>query len=187
MKRSRRFCHCRSFRAAKRIPLPERNEGAADRSQHRQAAKLVDNAALSAGTWRDFGHNSEQPTMGAHGRVVGNFVRAGTRRFCGAARDNGLVCSVATGQPPLSDRLRLPLSAPAEQIAYAFPSAASSRSRRPAAQIALVPFSCVAFSPSAVFTFTVASSTAYDPRTTRPLNTVVISLQIIGVATAHPR
>ena len=124
--------------------------------------------------------------MGAHGRVVGNFVRAGTRRFCGAAWDNGRVCSVATGQPPLSDRLRLPLSAPAEQIAYAFPSAASSRSRRPAAQIALVPFSCVAFSPSAVFTFTVASSTAYDPRTTRPLNTVVISLQIIGVATAAP-
>ena len=86
----------------------------------------------------------------------------------------------------LSDRLRLPLPAPAEQIAYAFPSAASSRSRRPAAQIALVPFSCVAFSPSAVFTFTVASSTAYDPRTTRPLNTVVISLQTIGVATTHP-
>ena len=44
--------------------------------------------------------------MGAHGRVVGDFVRAGTRRFCGAAWDNGLVCSVATGQPPLSDRQR---------------------------------------------------------------------------------
>jgi hypothetical protein len=75
---------------------------------------------------------------------------------------------------------------PDRRFAYAFPSAANSRSRRPAAQIALVPLSCVAFSPSAVFTFTVASSTAYDPRTTRPLNTVVISLQIIGVATEHP-
>ena len=42
--------------------IPE--EGAADRGEYCQAAKLVDNAALSAGTWRDFGHNSEQPTMG---------------------------------------------------------------------------------------------------------------------------
>ena len=59
--------------------------------------------------------------------------------------------------------------------------------RRPAAQIALVPFSRVAFSPSAVLTFIVPSSTAYDPLTTRPLNTVVISLQITGVVTAYPR
>jgi hypothetical protein len=74
-----------------------------------------------------------------------------------------------------------------QKLFYSFPSAASSRNRRPAAQIALVPFNCVAFSPFAVLTFTVASSTAYDPRTTRPLNTVVISLQITGVATAHSR
>ena len=157
-------------------------------AQHRQAAKLVDNAALSAGTWRDFGHNSEQPTMGGAWTCGGKFCpcwhpsflwRCSGQRSCMLCR-NG---AATVKRPPAPFRL----SAPAEQIAYAFPSAASSRSRRPAAQIALVPFSCVAFSPSAVFTFTVASSTAYDPRTTRPLNTVVISLQIIGVATAHPR
>src|SRR6516165_9448704 len=108
-------------------------------------------------------------------------------RFPGNAADRGEYRQAAGVRSKSLGRLRLPLPAPAEQIAYAFPSAASSRNRRPAAQIALVPFSCVAFSPSAVFTFTVASSTAYDPRTTRPLNTVVISLQIIGVATAHPR
>jgi hypothetical protein len=45
-------------------------------------------------------------------------------------------------------------------LVYAFPSAASSRNRRPAAQIALVPLSCVAFSPCPVLTFTVPSSTA---------------------------
>jgi len=39
-------------------------QGAADCGEYRQAAKLVDNAALSAGTWPDFGHNSERPTMG---------------------------------------------------------------------------------------------------------------------------
>ena len=59
-----------------------------------------------------------------------------------------------------------------EPVSYSFPSAANSRNRRPAAQIASVPFNCVTFSPFAVLTFTVASSTAYDPRTTRPLNTV---------------
>jgi len=37
--------------------------------------------------------------MGAHGRVVGNLIRAGTCRLCGAARDNAPVCSVATGKP----------------------------------------------------------------------------------------
>jgi len=34
-----------------------------------------------------------------HGRVVGNLIRVGTCRLCGAARDNGPVCSVATGEP----------------------------------------------------------------------------------------
>jgi hypothetical protein len=42
MKRSRRFCHCRFSRAAKRIPLPERNEGAADGGEHCQAAGAVE-------------------------------------------------------------------------------------------------------------------------------------------------
>src|SRR6516164_9887804 len=51
--------------------IPE--EGAADRGEYCQAAKLVDNAALSAGTWRDFGHNSEQPTMGGAWTCGGKF------------------------------------------------------------------------------------------------------------------
>jgi hypothetical protein len=37
--------------------------------------------------------------MGGAGRVVGNLIRAGTCRLCGAARDNAPVCSVATGKP----------------------------------------------------------------------------------------
>ena len=37
--------------------------------------------------------------MGGAERVVGNFIRAGTCRCSGAARVNGLVCSVATGEP----------------------------------------------------------------------------------------
>jgi hypothetical protein len=36
--------------------------------------------------------------FGAHGRVVGNFVCASACGFCGAARGNGSVCSVATGR-----------------------------------------------------------------------------------------
>ena len=30
---------------------------------------------------------------------MGNLIRAGTCRLCGAARDNAPVCSVATGEP----------------------------------------------------------------------------------------
>jgi hypothetical protein len=56
---------------------------------------------------------------GAHGRVVGNLVRASTRRFFGAARDNGPLCIIATGPPPTVSEVRLsnrlPLPAPAEQ------------------------------------------------------------------------
>jgi hypothetical protein len=37
--------------------------------------------------------------MGGAGRVVGNLIRAGTSRLRGAARDNGPVCSLATGEP----------------------------------------------------------------------------------------
>jgi hypothetical protein len=53
-----------------------RRRGAADRGEHRQAAKLVDNAALSAacdkeggGTWPDSVHNFEQPTTGERTEV----------------------------------------------------------------------------------------------------------------------
>jgi hypothetical protein len=66
---------------------------------------------------------------------------------------------------------------------YAFPSAASSRKRRPAIQIAPAPTSGAVFSPSGVLTFTVPSSTAYDPLTARPLNSVVICFQRIGFST----
>jgi predicted metal-binding membrane protein len=44
---------------------------------------------------------------GAHGRVVGNLVRASTRRFFGAARDNGPLCIIATGPPPTVSEVRL--------------------------------------------------------------------------------
>ena len=42
--------------------------------------------------------------MGVRGRVVGNFIGVSARRFCGAARDNGPVCLVATEQPPTVSR-----------------------------------------------------------------------------------
>jgi hypothetical protein len=74
------------------------------RSEYHQAAKLVDNAALRQKGRRNvprlqFIIPSGQP-WGALGRVVGNFIGVSTRRFCGAARDNGPVCFIAAAQPP---------------------------------------------------------------------------------------
>jgi hypothetical protein len=62
---------------------------------------------------------------------------------------------------------------------YSFPSAASSCKRRPPP----APTSGAVFSPSGVLTFTPPSSTAYDPLTARPLNSVVICFQRIGFST----
>ena len=80
--------------------------GAQDRGEYSEVAKLVDNATLSAPWWLDFDNNSVRPTMGGAGRVVGNLIRAGTCRLCGAAWDNGPVCSVATGVPATVSALR---------------------------------------------------------------------------------
>ena len=81
--------------------MPARRfDGAPDRGQRGEAAKLVDNATLSAPRGSTSVIIPCDQLWGAHGRVVGSFVGAGTRRCFGAARDNGPVCSVARGQPP---------------------------------------------------------------------------------------
>ena len=81
-------------------------DGARRIAEYSEVAKLVDNATLSAPLWLDFDNNSVRPTMGGAGRVVGNLIRAGTCRLCGAAWDNGPVCSVATGEPATVSALR---------------------------------------------------------------------------------
>jgi hypothetical protein len=79
-----------------------------------EAAKLVDNAALRQRNRRNVARLRSiiqcGQLWGAHGRVVGDFVRAGARRLCGAARDNGPVCSVATRQPPTLSEIHSRLS-----------------------------------------------------------------------------
>ena len=65
-----------------------------------EAAKLVDNATLSAPCGSTSIIIPCGQLWGAHGRVVGNLIRAGTSRLAGIARDNDPVCSVATGEPP---------------------------------------------------------------------------------------
>jgi hypothetical protein len=64
-------------------------------------------------------------------------------------------------------------------IRYTFPSIANSCNKRPATHIALASPTSISFSPREVLALTIASSTAYDPLTKRPLNSVVISFQRI--------
>ena len=76
-------------------------------------------------------------------------------------------------------RLRLPLPAPDEQIAYAFPTAASSRNRRNANEVGSILPTSRDFAPCGVRTTTICFSTVYDPLTGRPSTATVISLQSI--------
>src|SRR6516164_8886603 len=113
--------------------IPE--EGAADRGEYCQAAKLVDNAAVSAGTWRDFGHNSEQPTMGGAWTCGGKFCpcwhpsflwRCSRQRSCmlcrnGAATLKRPPCAFRFLRQP-SKLLMLFLPPPVRQLASSRPN-----------------------------------------------------------------
>jgi hypothetical protein len=71
-------------------------------------------------------------------------------------------CALIARKRELCINLAVPGGRAAFFLVYAFPSAANSRNRRAANQIALGPPPCSAFWQRAVFTITIPSSTAYD-------------------------
>jgi len=87
--------------------------------EYREATKLVDKCRTQrardkkdGGTWPGFGLKFRAANYGgAHGRVVGDFVRASTRLVRGvraAAWANGPVCSVSCSTRPTVTEIHRP-------------------------------------------------------------------------------